>query len=402
MSHSSSHRNNSKQQQSRRHSRSSSTSSPCPPRSSSVPLQVPRRALNNLSHHSPNNNNSSSSSSSCSSASSCDSGGEDSLPDIRRQESVLVAVGWKGDVSSPHSSAATTPSAACLPDADSPPQPQERLRDLAGPGYDAEALAAFYTEVLVPSFPDKNDRDPLCDMEEALSRDHQFAHTSRMHVVLYEYWSPEEKRWRVGGGTEFEYYPPSQTALLGYIAVSKDMRGRGVGKTLINESIRVVRERYGEENLRGFFAETLADSAEDGDFPTSARQRFFHGLGFRQVAMPYITPILQGCEIPSFHYTVIVHMDTIPSPGEVSATVVHEMLVDYWNANSGEDVKAMESQQATDLTLQQRLELALHCPYFSRIHRDFFRADDEEGLRADQDHSLPLLDLPWKEFPMPQ
>ena len=71
-------------------------------------------------------------------------------------------------------------------------------------------------------------------------------------------------------------------------------------------------------------------------------------------------------------------MDTIPSPGEVSATVVHEMLVDYWNANSGEDVKAMESQQATDLTLQQRLELALHCPYFSRIHRDFFRADDEE------------------------
>ena len=73
-----------------------------------------------------------------------------------------MAVGWKGDVSSPHSSAATTPSAACLPDADSPPQPQERLRDLAGPGYDAEALAAFYTEVLVPSFPDKNDVSLCC------------------------------------------------------------------------------------------------------------------------------------------------------------------------------------------------------------------------------------------------
>jgi GNAT superfamily N-acetyltransferase len=114
------------------------------------------------------------------------------------------------------------------------------------------------------------------------------------------------------GGIIFEYFRKSRAALITYLCVRQDMRGRGVARFLLGHAVDCVRVPNGPVPL---FAETEdppLQSDESHRKTAIARLRILDKLGFREIPIHYRQPSLGPGKRPvdSLKFLLLAAADT--------------------------------------------------------------------------------------------
>ncbi len=163
------------------------------------------------------------------------------------------------------------------------------LRQRRDPGL----LESVHAELFTPSFPDPDEQEGPDDWAPRLweaaappqPEQHGFVAGSRLD---------DPARRSLAGFAFVERYRASRCALLSYIAVDPDWRGRGIARALFDRALRSARVAAGAP-LRAVFAEIhdphRVASAQDVIDPAD-RARIMARLGGYHVPLTYVQPAL--------------------------------------------------------------------------------------------------------------
>jgi GNAT superfamily N-acetyltransferase len=179
----------------------------------------------------------------------------------------------------------------------------------------------LYPEILAPSFPPEQLGEPWVDGYMPAD-------------LLLMAW--DENSRDVLGCAIGEFYPRSETLLLGYLAVKPGARGHGIGSTLMH----AIQDRWCNENT---FALAEIDDprhhqAHQGHGDPWARLRFYQRFNLQALAAPYFQPSL-GPAYPRAYHLMLCRL---PPPGEplpdrsVSGERVQTFLREYFTSCEGE------------------------------------------------------------------
>ena len=150
----------------------------------------------------------------------------------------------------------------------------------------------------------------------------------------------------------FELYRESSCGLLTYVAVAPHMRGRGLGRQLIQRAVSILTARCsGSQGLRAIFAEThdpnLIDPADDAMSPHD-RISVMRRLGAARVPVRYVQPELRPGDGRSRKLLLL----TFPFGGDPSARVSGRALLDFMHEFYRALGVAHPRQDADYLTIQ--------------------------------------------------
>lgn len=186
---------------------------------------------------------------------------------------------------------------------------------------DAKLLERFYTELMQPNFPIAEELEPLqawVDQLEGYQRrnldDASASRTKRNDGfgegkrrctlnVIVAFSAQDTERKNLLGGIVFEYYYPSNCALITYLVINQSQRGQGMAIYLTIKAWEVMRatsQAHGHEFPAIIFCEVndpaLVDDSEDA-FSPLLRIKAFQNAGVRAVAnFPYIQPSLDATQ----------------------------------------------------------------------------------------------------------
>jgi GNAT superfamily N-acetyltransferase len=134
----------------------------------------------------------------------------------------------------------------------------------------------------------------------------------------------------IGGALGYEY-PRSGVLLLGYLAVRRGMRGKGVGGVLMTE----LRKRWLEPDTLAVLE--MDDPRYHAPHPNhgdpEARLRFYGAAGVRLLAIPYFQPSIRS-DLPRSHHMLL---GVIPAAGASLPTAIPAQRVSAFLAEYFED-----------------------------------------------------------------
>jgi Acetyltransferase (GNAT) family len=136
---------------------------------------------------------------------------------------------------------------------------------------------------------------------------------------------------RVAGGLVCEDYVQGSVKLLGYIVVRNEIRGRGLGATLLH---------LGMQQSDSVLA--LGEIEDPRYWPTSShndpisRLRFWAGEGCKLLPLPYVQPAL-GSESERVQHMLLIAVprEHEPIPDTVPGDLVEKFLREYYIACEG-------------------------------------------------------------------
>jgi GNAT superfamily N-acetyltransferase len=175
-----------------------------------------------------------------------------------------------------------------------PPAPY-RFVDLSPGPNDAALLSRFYQALYVDEFPDPDERESLANMLHYL--EHRGSHGNDYIVTLLCEGDV------LAGGSICDYFVRSNCGAIEFLMVKPSGRGRGLGTALA----RHVQRRMAEAaEARGpslaFVMAEMNDPFEPGNVADNLdpfeRLRFWHRLGYRRAAFPYVQPALSPEQSP--------------------------------------------------------------------------------------------------------
>ena len=164
-----------------------------------------------------------------------------------------------------------------------------RFVDLSPEKRDAELLSRFYETLYVGEFPDPDERESLANMLHYLER--RGEHGNDYIVTLL--CDGDD----IVGGSICDYFVRSNCGAIEFLTVKPSERGRGMASALA----RHVQQRMAAAaQTRGFsLAFVMAEmndpfkrSRVTDNVEPFGRLRFWHQLGYRRTAFPYVQPAL--------------------------------------------------------------------------------------------------------------
>ena len=188
----------------------------------------------------------------------------------------------------------------------------------------------LYDEVLAPSLP-ASELEPKEDLEARLAG----AEPGRtmVNVALHG-------DGRVVGGVVSEWYPASRCLLVAYLAVRPSLRGRGIGRALMEAVLAGPRAERGPLLVLGEVDDPRV--AVDDAGAALARLRFFDRLSARLVRLPYVQPEVRPGQGRVRMLLLCLWADAaVLVDGEaVRAEVVRRFLEDYFVRIEGSPLTA--------------------------------------------------------------
>lgn len=176
---------------------------------------------------------------------------------------------------------------------------------------DGALLERFYAELMQPNFPIADELEPLeawVDQLEGYQRQSDNAPVSSPAArvkrgdefgngrrrctlnIIVAFSSRDKERKNLLGGIVFEYYYPSNCALITYLVINPSQRGQGMAIYLTIkawEVMRAVSKQHGHRNPDIIFCEVndpaLIDDTEDAFSPLT-RIKAFQNAGVRVVS----------------------------------------------------------------------------------------------------------------------
>lgn len=204
------------------------------------------------------------------------------------------------------------------------PSPAIELRDLVREP-DAALLAAVYERVLRPAF-DEDEVESLAEISD------QVAEGTRLRMLAAV--DPSGEPLAV---VTSDWYPDARVLLIGYLAVSANSRGGGIGGGILSRALADWADELRPELC-------LAEVEDPRYFPVTehgdprARVRFYERLGGRVVALPYFQPRLAADTQRVQH---LMLMSLLPQPDgadRVSTAPIALFLDGYFASCEGPEV----------------------------------------------------------------
>jgi len=170
---------------------------------------------------------------------------------------------------------------------------------------DLPLLHRFYNELMIPNFPLKEELEPVerwISALESSARNSPSDPNGGCYLNIMVCFDGRDKERKVLiGGIAFEYYYPSNTALITYLVTNPNVRGQGSGVILGIHAWGVMKElskRHGHANPHVIFCEVndpaLISDSDDSLSPL-ARLRAFQQMGVRVMdKFKYVQPALEG------------------------------------------------------------------------------------------------------------
>lgn len=170
---------------------------------------------------------------------------------------------------------------------------------------DMALLERFYKELMIPNFPMQEELEPIEAWIDQLTQNNSNRNKKEgvyLNVqVCFD--SKDTERKVLVGGIVFEYYYPSNTALITYLVTNPNVRGQGSGVFLgLNAwgKMKQLSEAHGFDTPHIIFCEVndpaLVSDSEDSLSPL-ARIKAFQQMGVRVIDCPqfkYVQPALEG------------------------------------------------------------------------------------------------------------
>jgi GNAT superfamily N-acetyltransferase len=203
------------------------------------------------------------------------------------------------------------------------------LRKARDPGL----LDAVHRDLFVPNFPDPDEQEGPDDWRPRLWGDPEPPQPEQHGFVAGTHLDSAERS--LVGFAFVERYRESQCALLSYIAVAEDQRGKGLSRMLFDRALGSAREIAQQEggSLRAVFAEIhdpnrVADATDV--IKPADRVRIMERLGAWRVPVTYVQPALgQSSERSDRLMLIAFPLDGKPT---LDACVVWEYLNEYYRA----------------------------------------------------------------------
>jgi GNAT superfamily N-acetyltransferase len=186
-----------------------------------------------------------------------------------------------------------------------------------------EVLEDYYRELMVPAFPPA-ELITFGDLREGLRHGH-------LHGLM-----AFEGNSAVAG-LVLEEFVRGRLALLAYLVVTRELRGRGIGQELVHRALSA------EQRL------VLAEIEDPRFHPTDpetgdpvARARFYRRLGSRLLPIPYMQASLRPGSPRVLDLLLITIPSAIPSPESVDGGLIAEFLDEFFLSCEGESAITQE------------------------------------------------------------
>lgn len=154
----------------------------------------------------------------------------------------------------------------------------------------AKLLERFSTEIYLPAFPNKNEREPFEIITSRLSSGALITACPSTYIIL----ALDEDR--LLGGAIYDWYPHCKAAELIYLAVNQKFRRCGIGRTIMIEGSELLRDlivKDGGEIHHLYFETHIPTYSDEPDSINPAeRVRSFAQWGARLIPINYIQPPL--------------------------------------------------------------------------------------------------------------
>ncbi len=170
-----------------------------------------------------------------------------------------------------------------------------RFVDLSPSARDVERLAAFYEGLYVAEFPDPDEREALANMVYYL--EHDGSHGNAYLVTLV--YDGET----VVAGSIADYFVRSNCGAIEFLTVAPGARGRGLGAALARHvEARMAAAAAARDRSLALVMAEMNDPFKRTGTPDNLdpfeRLRFWHRLGYRRAAFPYVQPALSPAQSP--------------------------------------------------------------------------------------------------------
>lgn len=186
---------------------------------------------------------------------------------------------------------------------------------------DIERLEEFYRDIFVEGIPDEDKRETFENILRSLKEVDLYGTYNRYHILLAI--ECEE----VVGGFMFDYFCNSNACVIEYMVVKKNLRGKGIGKSIYNRMIEVIKEdskKAGYSGVSLILAEV--DRVREDGIGNPAY--IYRSLGFRRIVdFDYIQPPLSEGTKAATDLEIVV----LDSRGvkEIETSIVASVILDH-------------------------------------------------------------------------
>jgi GNAT superfamily N-acetyltransferase len=190
-------------------------------------------------------------------------------------------------------------------------------------------LGRFYREAYVEEFPDPDERESLAQLRAYLRlKECGWYGENNYHVLVACHGD------RVLGGAVLDYLALPSAAIIEFLFVLPEGRGRGLGKALLHAGIAAVRAdaRAAGRRLQALVAE-MNDPYRRPHRPDNMdpfdRARIWGAWGFQKVLCPYAQPALSRAQRPVVYLTLICRVLARPKAATLDAAWLQLVVAEY-------------------------------------------------------------------------
>lgn len=184
-------------------------------------------------------------------------------------------------------------------------------------------LGRFYTDIYMESFPDENERETFNNLLLYLSKI-DMNNEYRYHIVL-----AKDENGTIVGGCVFNYYKKSNSGVIEFLAVKKDLQSNGIGSKIYKHVLSMLEEDarfFNDKMLFGVFCEI--DSPEYSKAVVKKYLYFWDRNGYKRLDFHYVQPALSS-EQQAVKGLWFIGLSFIEEKDNMSGEIILSVLYDY-------------------------------------------------------------------------
>ncbi len=213
-------------------------------------------------------------------------------------------------------------------------------------------LGRFYTSIYIDAFKDENERETFDNFLHYLK---QTGDGYKYHIVL-----AKDESGEIIGGCVFDYFKKSNTGMIEFIAIGKDMQSCGMGTKLYTHVLSILSRdahRMNKKTLEYVCCEL--DSPEISQDSTRKYIYFWNKNNFKYIDFKYLQPSLSAGKKPVEGLWLTIS-PMLTTEKEVSSDLILSIIADYMRyAMSIDDPEANEEYRAMKKELSEKKNVEL-------------------------------------------
>lgn len=181
----------------------------------------------------------------------------------------------------------------------------------------------FYTDIYIDAFPDDDERETFDNFLKYMRRAKD-ATEYKYHIIL-----AKDESDKILGGCVFNYYKKSNTGVIEFLAVRKDMQSSGIGTAIYKHVMSTLSEDA--HRINGKALDYICCEIDSPDYSKSGIKKylyFWNKNNYWHIDFEYVQPALSADQAPvrGLWFTISPQSNVV---SEVPSRLVLDVIYDY-------------------------------------------------------------------------